>query len=404
MQGKFPHPFMALMVVLLLGRASLAHDFDIVKLDGSTTRVQAFGIVRDEVVFDEQGKSTSLPLKSLRAIRRSGAVLSNSAANKQGMLASLIDGSLIAFNQIEGKNDEWDLTVGSSKLTIAKQQMKWLRFRQPTAKEATAWAATLQEPGELDRLIIARGEGVLDQAAGELLAIGKEKVDFRFDSDVIEAPRAKLLGIVWFRSTTPRIEPSIRITTTSGSKWFAKELKVDAGPQPALKWKTTSGMEGSAGVVEWADIDFASLNLKWLHQAPFISKQPELVISTELLAAERGKMFAAKFQSTEGSKSSDDQDLFFPAPGEIIFRVPEGFKTFEAMVQRSASGDARSPIVLEVYQNDQKLWESTLKPNDKAIPCSFEVRENQRLKLIVKSPSTLMAGSEVRWIQPRFSR
>ncbi len=348
------------------------------------------------------GTSESATWSQLSSIRLIGA-----SSTPAARLLQLVDGSQLAFQTMQGKNDLWSVDTSQGRFDVGKNGAAWLRFRTASTQEEIAWKAMVDSKVDSDLLVIARGEGLLDRAQGMVVEMSTDLVKFDYEGQVIEAPLSKLLGVIWLRTGGNRIEPLVRVRTKGGSQWMARELTWSTGPKntsESLVLVTPLGMKVEIKPEDLLEVDFSIANLKWLCNASVVTAIATPRISFKQPLAEREAALRPRFVLRQEDGGDQDRDLLFPSPGEVVFRVPDQVSKFVSTVVRSSQGDYLSELTIEVWENDQKLNEVKLGVDADVVKIVCDVHVDKRLKLLVKTSAGLMAGSEVKWLQPRFLR
>lgn len=385
--------------ILALGASSIqAADWELEKIDGTRIHFESFEIAATSIRYRERGELQELASNEIKRIRRAGA-----PGTQPKMRLGLVDGSELALEAIEGKSDQWKVVSNETELLVGKGLAKWLLFRSPTSKESTAWKELLEGKQDSDILVIAREEGVLDRANGIVNAIAPPSVQFDFDGQAIEAPIAKLLGLIWLRSNAARIEPTLKVRLTDGTTWMAREIRLPEKNATDVMGTATCGLPIRFPLQSLYEIDFSIANLKWLSQAELLEAKGN---ASSLLKNNplRDAVFRPHFSAGNGIADSLDQDLDFKVPGEASFRIPAGVTRFASSIMRTSEGDVRSELSIEIWVQDKKVWESKMEPNQEDIRVDIPVEVDKRMKLVVRSTSGLLAGCEVKWVQPRFLR
>ncbi|MFO0921737.1 MAG: hypothetical protein U0905_04525 [Pirellulales bacterium] len=387
------------LCILAQGARSLqAADWELEKIDGTRIRFESFELAATSVRYRERGETQELANNEIKRIRRAGAL---GAPSK--LRLGLVDGSELAIDAIEGKSDQWKVVSNETEALVGKGLAKWLLFRSPTGKESTAWKEFLEGKQDSDILVIARDEGVLDRANGIVNAIVPPSVQFDFDGQAIEAPIAKLLGLIWLRTNATRIEPTLKVCLTDGTTWMAREVRLPENNTTDVTGTATCGLPIRFPLLSLYEIDFSIANLKWLSQTELLESKGSastLVKNNPL----RDTVFRPHFSVSNGIAESLDQDLDFKVPGEASFRIPKGVARFASSIMRTSEGDVRSELSLEIWVQDKKVWESKMDPNQEVVRVDVPVEVDKRMKLVVRSTSALPAGCEVKWVQPRFLR
>jgi hypothetical protein len=152
-------------------------------------------------------------------------------------------------------------------------------------------------------------------------------------------------------------------------------------------------------------LNYASANLKWLAEIPVLESKGRSGLISSPPIPRMQQALAPRFMATEPvSGNAADSDLVFPMPGELVFRMPEGFQRFQTIVARSDSGEKRTALTLEIWQDDERIVSKTLGPDDESIPLEIAIAPNKKVRLVVDAPSQLRIGSRVTWKQPRLTR
>ncbi len=386
------------IVCLVPSARSQEPVFEILFLDGrieKTTQVQVnasrIGYASAKGLAEVDAKD----LLSIRATQKQRAI-------PQQVLRT-IDGSEIAVREVTGKNDLWSLSTEYGKVDLGKGQAAWLRFRPLQGNEPNLWKDYLESKSDSDTLVISRGEGNLDRAQGMILELSPSVVKFDFDGQALEAPIAKLLGVIWLRNSNQRVEPSVRVDLADGSRWQASDVRWNS-TSASLQLKTLAGTTNEFASDSLVELDFSIANLKWLSlSSPIAAQAASRPLGKQSFAA-RETAFKPKFVFRRENAGPHEADLLFTTPGEITFRVPTAVSKFSSQIVRATTGDVRSELSIEVWENDQLLQEKRLGVDDDEVSILCEVHPEKRLRLVTKSSSTLMVGSEVKWLQPRFLR
>jgi hypothetical protein len=242
-----------------------------------------------------------------------------------------------------------------------------------------------------------------------VVSVTPETVEFSFDGQILQAPRKKLVGLLWYRPQEKRVEPAIQIQTRDGSIWEVSEVKLSESTRESkggLQWKTPSGVVASASWSEIAGVNFAAANVVWLaSQSPLSSKSYQRsLLEKEIIGRE--SLLGPRFYSSDATKTVEakSQDLLFGGPGEITFRVPDGFKRFVAKVRRFEKTRYATSVNCKVWVGDTLAWEATMDPEQIEAVVDIPVVSDQRLRIVVSCDSELMLGTQLSWLQPRLTR
>ncbi|MFN9914944.1 MAG: hypothetical protein ACK53L_20310, partial [Pirellulaceae bacterium] len=74
----------------------------------------------------------------------------------------------------------------------------------------------------------------------------------------------------------------------------------------------------------------------------------------------RDELLGPRFVAAEDSGEAKAQDLRFWGPGEISFRIPEGFTRFVSKLRRSEQARFAATVGCEVWDGETRVWEGGL--------------------------------------------
>jgi hypothetical protein len=392
------------MVSPLWGEPWELRRLDGERLVGELRRVDRLGVViastQGEERIDIGGVDT------LRPLVEGGPAVSNTAPWSMDWLA-LTDGSRLACQTITGKDDRWTIAMlGQSGLELPRGTVESLRFAAADNRLEESWQSMVGMERSSDQLVIIRAGDTTDLAPGLIGEMDRESVEFSFDGQTIRAPRGKLLGLLWYRPRSKRAEPAIQVQLRDGSRWEAIELDYDmsVSQTPELAIQTRAGVSVKIRWEHLASINFSAANVVWLAQEVPLAKA---ISSRSWLAqpvAGRDEMLGPRFVAAEDSGEAKAQDLRFWGPGEISFRIPEGFTRFVSKLRRSEQARFAATVGCEVWDGETRVWEGGLTVEQSEVAIDVPVTPGKKLRLVVHARSDLMIGTELSWEQPRLTR
>jgi hypothetical protein len=317
----------------------------------------------------------------------------------------LLDGSKAFGDQLLGKSNQWQLkNARSGDITVPSDSLKAARLKPIPNKLQASWQTALSEPSESDAVIVMRGDS-LERINGIIVQVQESKVAFDLDGQQIEVPIEKLFGLVWFRRPLERIRPTIEIASTNYSVWMAESFMIQAG---SLELKTQMGQVVSIPLSSVESINYSTANLRWLSELEVLeavaAKRIDFKGTVTGLEKAMSPRFVVNDRAPKPNSAPSDKDLYFPSPGRLVFRVPEGFKTFQSKIIRTDDGSQRTDLTIELWQDDQRIDQQTLAHNQDSIELNVAVQANKKTRLVVACISKLFIGTEVQWKQPRLKR
>jgi NPCBM/NEW2 domain len=384
-----------------------SNDVTIIGLDGSRVKAELNSISVTEIGFTSADGKSKMSRQSIKSIQFGEPTKSelDKARSKAPIKVELRDGSSIRATEIAGATDQWDVTTLHGLMKLPVDTLSVVQFRPLDDKETQAWEAAKREARVADEIVISRGAGNVDRASGVIGAITKESVSFDFEGQTINAPRAKLVGAIWLRKPLERFQPAARVVLLDGTVLLAAKIEwgEDRGVS-VLRGETSNGILWNCPAQQVYEIDLSSANVKWLASLDVLDRKSANRIATQSAIAIRDKLFGPRFVNTQNGLDQVDQDLVFASPGEITFRVPEGFQYFVSKVGRRSEGDARSLVSVEIWQAEERIFAGELPDELDDISVKVSVTPGKRLRILVSSDSSLAAGTKVQWTQPRFER
>ena len=333
-------------------------------------------------------------------------------------IATLVDGSNVVCQSFEGRDDKWLCrSVSGTEFELPKGSIESLLLKQPTLDQKSEWDKALLEVRTGDEMVITRTGDMLDRASGIVVAVSPEEIEFSFDGQILNAPRSKLLGLLWYRSKEKRVEPAIQVHLKDGARWEANstslEMLIPTNSEEAkFRLQTPSGVSRQLKWDEVSSINFSAANVVWLASQKPLSKDAyqrafvanTFPISNELLGPRFYASIRPEIGNTDSPADAKDQDLHFGGPGEIVFRIPEGFQRFVAKVRRFETVRYTTVVDCEVWVGDKLSWNMTMAPEVMEVPIDIPVVSGKQLKIVVRCDSDLRLGTHLFWQQPRLSR
>lgn len=380
--------------------------------DGPSVRV--FGFAEDE----QRGRLADATVEGLTLLS-DGATkkinandvsrvefVSTSSAPKGPVEVTMIDGSKLRGNKIVGKDQAWKLENSAGQLVpLANQALRACLLKEIPANQLAAWQSNIAETKEGDALVVLRAGGVLDRISGLIVEIRDSEIMFDLDGQSIGIPMEKVAGLIWFRRGLERIKPTVEIATNDGSLWYAESFQTNA---KELSLKLQYDQNVVLPIESLARINFASANIRWVADLETIESAPTKRMAWKSDVPALTTALSPRFVSTQkGSSPSNvgsDLDLHFPSPGTYTFRAPDGFNSFQCLVERTDIGSQRSDLMIEVWQDDERILQLNLPANKDSVKVDTKVASGKKIRLVVACPSKLMIGTEVQWKQPRLKR
>ncbi len=371
----------------------------VVALDGSETQGILVSATEQQVVLDDAGRMVNWPGKEIVRVEFSNP--KNPAV--EPLELSLVDGSKVRGQKLVGSEQAWQFADSSgAALQIGSGMIRSLLVRNVSGELAKAWSESLQQTSDSDSLILLRPGNATDRIDGIIVEVRANSVVLDLDGQVVDVPFEKLVGMIWFRKSQDRVKPAIEIQMTDGGVVYAETLRLE---RDRLEYRSLFGASAQLPLSRLSVLNYSYANLKWLYEISALESKKEKRMDWATSPATLDRALSPRFVSLiDEEPQGADFDLVFPVPGSYTFRVPDGFSRFQARVQRSDTGEKRSAISLEVWQDDQRIAQKQLSPQDDIADLDLPLVSGKKVRLAVVCESPLMIGTAVTWKQPRLVR
>ncbi|MDZ4850221.1 MAG: hypothetical protein SGI77_13135 [Pirellulaceae bacterium] len=405
--------------VTVLSLKLVAHSDDnsvvVFSLDGHRTRGQLTSCVDSKLLLQTESGPVELTFDSLDRLETSFASDAPSQRLTKGkQTVTLVDGSQIQCEAFQGRDDRWTAKSNSGlTLDLPKGSVESLLFISPSDELKSEWTNAKSETRSFDEMVISRSDRDVDRASGMIVAVSPDVVEFSFDGQILQAPRAKLLGLLWYRSQAKRAAPVIQVAIRDGSRWEAASLEltdrkasneVTKGNENGLAWTTPCGVTAMAVWKDIREVNFSSANVVWLASQTALATKTFQRTFTGSAIPGRDTLLGPRFDSADGSSDAKSQDLHFTGPGEITFRVPSGFRRFVSKIRRFEKARFMSAIQCEIWLGDELAWNVSLPPDQMEATVDIPVASDKQMRIVVTCESDLMLGTQISWQQPRLTR
>ncbi len=382
-----------------------AYTLDGARVDGRLTDCRD-----SKVVIETKSGPVELTFGTLDRIELVNTSRVSSTAEAT-QIVTLVDGSTIACQSFIGRDDRWTAKSASGLAwEFPKGCVESLLMSSPSTALKSEWMKATAELRTSDEMVIARRGDTMDRASGMVVEMTPDSVEFSFDGQFLQAPRVKLLGLLWFRPQEKRVEPAIQVRMVDGSRWEASTISINSINQTAaasiqgLRWTTPCGVEASAPWIEIEEINFSSANVVWLASQTALTKKTYQRSLLHETISGRDDLLGPRFFSADGSEEAKSQDLQFSGPGEIAFRIPTGFHRFVTKIRRSDKTRFATTVQCQVWVGESLAWDATLTHDQLEAVVDIPVVSEKRLRIVVACESDLLLGTQLSWQQPRLTR
>jgi hypothetical protein len=377
--------FLSLMT--LLAAASL--PVRVTPVSSEAYEAELTGATAQGFVVEVDGATQTLAPETLQLIERRGPARSGSP----GLTVQLRDGSRLKADGVTVADGQVTLELRRQPAPeIAVERLQWIRFQPPSEAVDPQWLGMLDREAAQDTLVIRREGDKLDRVGGVITGIGAEAVAFELDGQAIEAPLARLEGVIFGGTKNDTSAPPIRLTDRYGSVWHLASLgSSDQGESLAVV--SVGGVEFELPLDLISRIELAS-GVQFL-----AASEPAASGYQPYIAAPEGIERLGKWL---GPQAVADRDLLLRSRSSVDYRVAPGFQKFlttmaiDPSVQRGGGCDVRLLIDGEV------AWSESLSINGDPLGVELPLQGASRLRIEVDYGGDGDVGDLVRFRQPRL--
>lgn len=305
---------------------------------------------------------------------------------------TLVDGSKVAAEDVS--IDGGKLTIelrDQPAITVDVKFVRAIRFRAASQATDADWLGLVDRESRGDVMVIRRGTDTLDPIAGVINAIADAKVNFDLDGDTVDAPIAKLEGVVLGGTAKPADNADVRVEDVMGSSWSVDSLAYDSGSQ-ALAMKLSAGVTHSIAIGQVKTIRFAG------GMTLVATQSPAEQSSSTSIAIDGVDELASKFF---GPQPDGDGDLTMNGASSVTYRVDEGFKMLAGTVRRSAEVKQAGKVTARILIDGKVVWDESL-PDAKPRGFELSIDGARRVTLEIDAAGDGDLGDSVRWLRPRM--
>lgn len=293
-------------------------------------------------------------------------------------VVELSGGSIMHVTRVTWDGEELKLTPSrQSSLTLPVSRLKSIRYRTGNPATDPTWLGWREDARRGDRLAVRRDEKTLDSIDGTVVGVGTQTIQFEMGGNTIEAPIAKLEGVLFSAAnsnTGPTSDP-IRVVDTSGSQYLAVSVRL-APASDTLEIRLPGEIQHSIPLDQVMSIGFAGGVLRLVDTE---------VASSEFNSGSNAARFPAWMENwfeprASGEGSDEEEVILMRSPSEIRFRIPDGYQKLKAAVRRHPEVDLFLPVRVEVLTDEKVVWAATLDDRD-ALGLELELGDARTLTL-----------------------
>lgn len=394
--------FLTFVLLLASLSDSIAQDGAIsVRVDAldGTSKTGTLGGFSDSSVnlLGDDSTPESIAIDQVLAIHR----LNPPPTTPPGSRLGLAGGSRLAIEGVKAEGSTATARVrGGGQFEVPLKQLRWIRFRNPSAAVDPQWLGLIERPRASDSLVIRRPGDAIDEVAGIVLAISDESISFSLDGDTMQAPIARLEGIV-FTTTGAGAEAgqnasqgSVLVDDIFGSRFVATSLS--GSGNDAIELKLSEQLTYRMPLESISKIELTG-SVEFLAMASPVESQYLPLVKIGITPELAGKWLSPEVV--------DGRDLMMRSASHIEYRLTEGFQTLVGSVDYDSQVASGGKCTMRILLDGKSVWEQSLEVTDQSTR-GFELPINgaRRVRFEVAGAGDGDLGDTVRLRQPRIMK
>lgn len=394
--------FLAILVVVANAGNAIAQDRAIaVRIDtiDGLSKTGTLGGVSDEGInlLGDDSTPQMIALEQILSIQRTD----NPPTTPPGSRIELAGGSRLAIASVKSAGTGATLNIrGGDELQVPLKMLRWIRFRNPSAAVDPQWLGLIDRPRASDSLVIRRPGDSIDEVAGIVLAIGDDSISFSLDGDTMQAPIARLEGVVFTTTGSDTVAPankvggSVLVDDIFGSRFVATAMTgaddgaIDLQLGDQLKYRLP--LQSISKIELTGSVEFLAM------AQPVEAKYVPLINIG--IAAELSRQWL-------NPEVRDGRDLVMRSASHVEYRLSEGFQTLVGSVDFDPEVTAGGKSVVKILLDGKSVWEQPLEvTDDSARGFELPIGGARRVRFEISGDDDGDLGDTIRLRQPRITK
>jgi hypothetical protein len=390
------------LLTVLLGLLPASAQPQVRTLSGKVISGKLLALTAEEVVQQSDGELVKTPLAQVLVIDL--RPMNPMAAETAHTLVRLMDDSQLACLRLEGQGNQLRarlLCGADAQFPLAA--VHWLLREAQDPKIRSQWQRLTAQPARRDRLVILRqGElNPLEGVLGNLDPQGKT-IQFRPESaEPLAVPWERFHGLIFARTDVLTAPVRCLVYSMEGDVLAAADLRL---LPEGLQLTTPAGLKVTLPENALARLDFNRGKLVYLSDLEPV-KVVERSRAGLLVRYRRDKNLAGEDIRLvhKDSMPSFAKGLSLHAYTELEYDLGGKYKQFQALlgVDPRTGTDSRALVTIEC--DGEKRFSRQVDPQA-LIPISLNVRQVQRLRIIVSSQNLLDLHDHATLAEARVSQ
>jgi len=312
----------------------------------------------------------------------------------------LRDGSLLLGEQFATQPSASVVLLDETEQSLPSRAIRSVRFQDNASlpQLRQQWEELLEQDASGDFLVVrktiankddpnAPPQYTLDYLEGVVRQVTETEVHFEFDGDLIQAPREKLEGVIYYRPAAPQKAPFCFLEDAYGSRWALASLE-QVG-ESGLRFTTVSGVTHELPQRRVMRCDFSLGKVLPLEELRWEIVEQESFYDLGAAGALSKKFFQPRFGGAINGTSllldgtAYSQGITLHSRTVAAFQIPPGFRRFQAVVGIDDRAGRQGNVSLEIIADGKVIGKYVVRGSDPAFPIDLDIQKTRRLIISV---------------------
>jgi hypothetical protein len=304
----------------------------------------------------------------------------------------LVDGSRVQGRSFSVGPDMAHIRLDEDRqFEIPTRWIEWVRFHAPTDQLENQWERAIGHEVLGDRLVVRRSPESLNHLEGLIHSVDDDTVAFHFNGQDLDAPRARLEGLVFFHATVPNYgDPVCSVRDTSGSTWQVTQFSLD---EEGLQLTAPTGLQFTLPLERVVQLDFSAGNLVFLsdlepqsvHWTPYFDSPLDSDRLNQMFAPKRNRSFdgGPLRLHIDGRTQVFEKGWALRSRSELVYRLTEDYSKLKAIVGIDERVGSAGDVELVISGGDRELLRRRVRGEEDPSTIELDISGVRRLRILV---------------------
>jgi hypothetical protein len=228
----------------------------------------------------------------------------------------------------------------------------------------------------------------LDYFEGVVGDVADERIKFDFDGDIINVAREKVEGVYYYHAEADLPAAVCAVRDSGGSVFNAKQIAL---AEDGVSLITATGAQHKIPFAQLHALDFSLGKLMFLsdmtpdrvHWSPFLQSSTTGDSLTQLYTPRKDQTFSGKPLKLNGHSTPFRKGLAIHSRTDLAYRVPTGFRRFEAIAGIDAELRDQGHVQLIITGDGKPLFDAAIAGSDPPKAIDLDIEGVRRLTILV---------------------